>query len=1112
MGRAKMNGVSEAVIKRSPLNLSGRKEVIKNLIKVFLLMYSVVYITEGSPLMNVCAIGHSADSNSHSINSSGFELRGWGEGFIGNADNILFAYGNPTGNFDLSTRCSFISDNSNKSEAGLMVRSDTAANAQFCSIEILQEKGTIIRYRAVRGGTAKTVEVSPDVYEWLRIKRTGPAITFYYKIHSDSAWKSFQTSFSFSFPDLICAGVMHTSNSESGLTSSTFDFIEGLPEKSIVVPSCNPVNYDFRIGSLDSLGFRQIKHWSLDTGHNIRTTISNDSAGLAEILSPPVSMKLGVDTVSVSWDLLLNGDTLPQLSDYSLFSTEELILNDRAKICGLRIGSAAGINTGIDDTIFAEVRGGGQIQVRDRSYVKGNVLTRTSCSLINGASVNGTITQNATLSFPTIPSKIVDTGTVPVILNPNDSIDLTPGHYSKLIAYGNSRIRFRPGEYSFSKFNLEPDVRIYLSNKTGKIDINIYDSMRIGDRLVMIPNDTTISRNITIFSRQSTMAYFGTNLILYGKFTLPNAEAHLTSRTMSINGGIYARKISFEPDVSVTITSQPEYNNTFTSKFIPTDSTQPVYSFTLSVHRGIDQNAITDFLLKRDSTIICAVASGSPTPLNKWLNFEFVISPSDSISRMRLLYNKGNGQVLMMDTVPFRISTISSLKYEYLKKDVSANIISHLDNISLSCVSDTCGHLILLKNPSDTSVCENGTAIFSCSVDAGNFTPVYQWFKNGTPIPWTNSPEYVVRNASLSDGGSNFCCHITTPCAKDTTTMAVLNVLNGSPPRITDPPDSASARVGQKVTFSVNAQGEDLKYQWMRNNEEITGANSSTYILEKVEEFNNLDQFRVKVRNKCGGLSLSDAATLVVTDVEPCKITQQPFNDTIIEGDYYQTQVQTICVNGNYQWYRNGNTIIDATSKNLVFGPARIQDNGSEFFCVVNNGIINDTSNISRLTVRSIRDGNSSISISGELFDGRGRPVGVSGSAVYNFKIKLYTVKTAGTPLYTEIINGIRVRDTVFTITLGHGKSEGGDLQKIANSYSELYAEVYAGQNGNFELTAPRLRLTAAPYAFTSGIKVIYGRGSPVSASVNAPIGTMYIDGNDSKTWKLGKNGWIKLD
>ncbi len=74
-------------------------------------------------------------------------------------------------------------------------------------------------------------------------------------------------------------------------------------------------------------------------------------------------------------------------------------------------------------------------------------------------------------------------------------------------------------------------------------------------------------------------------------------------------------------------------------------------------------------------------------------------------------------------------------------------------------------------------------------------------------------------------------------------------------------------------------------------------------------------------------------------------------------------------------------------------------------------------------------------------------------------------------------------------------------------------AEILAGRNGSMELVGPRLRLTAAPYAFTTDVKVIYGSGRPDTAAVNAPVGAMYIDRNDSeRTWKMGKNGLVKLD
>lgn len=1064
------------------------------------------------PLFTFSSIGDASDSGSQWVSDSMVELRGAAKGLQGNADEALFVFGSVTGNFDYQARCVQIIDSSTRSEAGLMVRSDTAPGAPFCELAILHERGTVFRYRTSFGSEIKTINISPNIYSCLRIKRTGSQFKLYYKYQPDHEWVSFPTLYKFSFPAALCAGLVHASNEEGFVSSSRWENVTGLPEETILAPSCDPLLYDFEDGkSPDSLGFRNVDNWAYDTSGFIKTVLDADTVNSASILTPPFTTELGRDTVRVSWDLFFESDTLPRLSDYSMYSTEQMILGDRTRITGQLIGCAAGIQIGIDDTIISNIQSTGSVLLRDRAKVTGDVSAGDTCTLLSGASVSGLILENSTVRTPLIPVRTFDTGTVSITISPNDSLNLTPGNYSTFHAFGNSRVRFNPGTYTFSTFMTEPDVKIYLnSDVSQRIDLNILNNFQLADRTTMLLPDTSAQSNITFYTHQQTTVTFGANLVLFGSFLLPNAEAHVISRSCVIRGGLYARKITCEPDVKIAVHSAPFKVDRFEATFTSADGGETDQTFTFLVHRNRDLDTIADFKMKSGSTETASASSGSPTPFGRYLNFEVVLSPSDSGIISTLLYHNGTGAQKIFDSIPFSISSLSSVAFEIHKENLDYEIQARLDNISISCTSDPCPPMILLSSPSDTTVYENSTVSFTCSVEAENSIPVYQWYRNGVAVPWTNSPIFQLQNVQTSDDGSSVFCIITGACDAITTGSAVLRVLDCISPLISDQPDNDTAMVGQTVTFSVTAQGTGLQYQWKRNGDTISGATSHVYTISNVKANNNLDQYRVLVKNGCGKVTLSNPATLVISDLDPCRITQHPRSDTLMEEENYYTGVEAICPNVTYTWYRNGILLTGVSSKNLVYGPVTLSDKGSEFFCIVSNGVTQDTSDIAHLTVASPRDTRSAIAISGELFDGVGLRQGAGTSVYYDFKVQLYLLKIGGTPLYTEKFKGIKVREGSFTVTLGRGKSD-GDLQKIVSSHKELYAEVYAGLDGKFELAAPRLQLTAAPYAFTSGIKEIYGNGNPGSAE--APIGTMYIDQADNNsTWKLGKVGWVKLD
>jgi glucose/arabinose dehydrogenase len=83
-------------------------------------------------------------------------------------------------------------------------------------------------------------------------------------------------------------------------------------------------------------------------------------------------------------------------------------------------------------------------------------------------------------------------------------------------------------------------------------------------------------------------------------------------------------------------------------------------------------------------------------------------------------------------------------------------------------------------------------------------------------------------------------------------------------PVITQQPMSQTVSAGQQAMFTVGASGASpLAYQWMKNDVNISGATSATYIIQNAQTANQ-GQYKVKVSNSAG-TATSNAAALVVT-------------------------------------------------------------------------------------------------------------------------------------------------------------------------------------------------------------------------------------------------------
>jgi hypothetical protein len=1080
---------------------------------VWLLLLCFCGLAGAKPLLTFSSIGNAVDSNSRWISGSSVELFGCGPGFSDTGDNVIFAWGTASGNFDAAIHVGYITDTSSNSETGLMVRVDTTEGVPFCALVILQEECIAFRYRTGVNGAVSTIVLSNNIHEWLRIRRAGNNIKLLTKATSGAAWQNIG-SYQLQYPSALLIGAVHTSHSDSVNSSAVIDNFTGFIEESQRPSSCIPVLYDFEdTVSLVSEGFRSILNWEKDTAGFIKTVLpSSLPVCSAYIKTPQFLTQIGNENVTVSWNLNCIGDSMPYLYDYGIFSLQQMQLGDRTKISGSRIGSAAGIDIGINDTLSTTIITVGSTVHRERSRVIGNVKVTGACSLMVGATVTGTITQGASIIPPAIPVRTVSPGIDSVIVNPNDSVNLLPGQYRTFHAYANAKVRFSAGVYHFRTFITEPEVKIYCSvNKSSRIDVNIAQNFQLADRTVMKLTDTTAWSNVTFYSNQDSTMNMGADLVLMGYFFLPNAQTRIVSRSCMIKGGLYTKKLKCEPDVSLFINNTANSsNNELEMCLVNENSSQLQQKLKYTIHRSDYSDSCKDFLFRSGSDTLFSYAANEKTPIGRDLHFEFKIYPT---GKTGLLYNNGLYLRQIFDSIPFALSNLTALTFRYLRNDATMPVTLHLDSILISCSQDTCSPIILIRNPVDTTVYIHSTVVFSCEVKSRGAVPVYQWYRDGVAVPWANQATYSIAHTSLSDNGAAFSCRISNGCSEARTNTVVLTVWDCTEPRISDQPDDDTVMLGHPAAFSVTAQnGLVLKYQWLRNNTVIENANGSDYTITTTHAYNNFDEYRVKVTTDCGSWKISEPAKLVITDINPCKILQQPRGDTLMEGETFQTEIQVVCPNSVYTWYKNSALLAGYLTNRCIYGPVTLADNNAQFYCIVDNGVTSDTSGVALLRVKALNDTRQSVAITGELYNGKGNQMGKNDPELYDFKTMLFTRKTGGSPLYTETHKGVTVKEGTFTIVLGHGNAD-KDLQSSTAAHKELYAEIYAGKNNTFEQVAPRLRLTAAPYAFTSGLKVVHGYGNPDSTAATVPLGTMYVDEADSnRTWKLGSKGWARLE
>ncbi len=244
------------------------------------------------------------------------------------------------------------------------------------------------------------------------------------------------------------------------------------------------------------------------------------------------------------------------------------------------------------------------------------------------------------------------------------------------------------------------------------------------------------------------------------------------------------------------------------------------------------------------------------------------------------------------------------------------------------------------SQPASIEVCEGGNTSFSCSATGTGLN--YQW-QVDIGSGWQNitssssNPSYQNFNSNLlglngviaNNNGYNYRCIISGTCSPQaTSTTALLTVL--TKPQIQNNPSDITTCEGAAVSFSINATGSRLLYQWQLNKgsgwQDITNSGSSpTYSnynttkigIDNIINWNDGYQYRCVVSGACSPTTTSSSAKLNV-DIKPI-ITSQPQNITTCFGDGAQLACRVYGTRLNYQWQvfnTSGNWLnIDTSSK-----------------------------------------------------------------------------------------------------------------------------------------------------------------------------------------------------
>lgn len=274
-------------------------------------------------------------------------------------------------------------------------------------------------------------------------------------------------------------------------------------------------------------------------------------------------------------------------------------------------------------------------------------------------------------------------------------------------------------------------------------------------------------------------------------------------------------------------------------------------------------------------------------------------------------------------------------------------------------------------------------------------------------------------------------------------------------PVIAAPPVSQSARVGDEVTFTVIASGnEPMTYAWTKNGSPVSGATTGTLTLSALS-LGDAGDYTVTVTNALD--SATSIATLTVIAPPPV-IATQPASRTVMEGD---DVTFTVAVSASsigplaYQWKIGGLEIPGETNASLTL-PDILTTAAGDYTVTVSNPGGSITSEIATLTVNALPEVPTSLAITPLVSDTTVLPHVASGKT-YTHAINL----NASSPV------------TVNGVVFGFGTGNGGGAQAAKNytlsSFSHAFTTFNSSATGGIHtlLATHATNTSSATYALT---------------------------------------------
>lgn len=273
----------------------------------------------------------------------------------------------------------------------------------------------------------------------------------------------------------------------------------------------------------------------------------------------------------------------------------------------------------------------------------------------------------------------------------------------------------------------------------------------------------------------------------------------------------------------------------------------------------------------------------------------------------------------------------------------------------------------IATQPTTQVVCAGSSATFTVAATGAGLT--YQWQLNTgsgfNNIVGATAASHTVNNVALGQSGHQYRVIVTGTCGGSSVTSAAVSLTVGNSAAITGQPSSTAVCVGATATFTGNATGSSLTYQWQVSTNGTTWTNVTTgtggttlsYTTPVTTAAMNGYQYRLNVFSCTPTPLVTNVATLTVNT--PSAINAQPINAVLCEGSNATFSVTAVGTAIGYQWQSAAScagpwtNIGGATSASYTVNAVTPAQNGLAYRVIITNVCNTVTSDCATLTVNS---------------------------------------------------------------------------------------------------------------------------------------------------------------